>query len=101
VNRSNLKVRLYEHRGSTSAFIDAEIDSTGQLFISGQDIGDAPKEHFGDSDYEYWIVVPSEQKDSLLLILLQELYSGNSKIISDFLSFLKSRGIGHKFESYA
>jgi hypothetical protein len=82
-------------------FIEAEIDSNGQLLISGQDIGDALKEHFEDSDYEYWIVVPSEQKDCLLLILLQELYSGNSKIISDFLSLLKSRGIGHIFESYA
>jgi hypothetical protein len=101
VNRSNLNVRLYEHRDSTSVFIEAEIDSNGQLLISGQDIGDAPKEHCEDSDYEYWIVVPSEQKDCLLLILLQELYSGNSKIISDFLSLLKSRGIGHIFESYA
>ena len=101
LDSKNPKVRLYEHRGNTSIFIDAEIDAQKQLVISGQDIGDTPMENFGDSDYEYWVIAAEEQKDNLLLVLLQELYSGNSKIISDFVNLLKSRGIGYEFDSYA
>jgi hypothetical protein len=48
------EIKLREDRnGSTSVFLDAKIDDGGDLVMEGQDIGKAPQEFWGDSDYEY------------------------------------------------
>ncbi len=96
-----LSVRLCESRGPTSVFIDAEIAADGNLQISGQDVGDAPRQWWGDSDYEYWVVVKADQKDRVLLALLEKLYAGNSCADSEFMALLKARNIPFEFSSYA
>ncbi len=65
-------VRLYEVRGETSVFIDAEINDQGSLVVSGQDVGKAPEEFWGDSDYEYCVVVAKEHKDRLRRALTEK-----------------------------
>ena len=95
-----LSAKLVEYRGSTSVFIDAKIDDDGKFVLSGQDIGDLPEQHFGDSDYEYWVVVPKDQKDRILLALMEKLYHGDSKVISAFMELLKSKGIPYEFGSW-
>ena len=94
-----LKVQLVEERGDTSIFIDAKIDGDGNLVISGQDIGDAPKEFWGDSDYEYWVVVPHDQKDRVLLALLETLYKDDTQVVSKFRSLLSEKGIPSDFQN--
>jgi len=54
-------VSLYEQRGETSRFIDASINEDGDLVVSGQDVGKAPREFWGDADYKYWAHARSEQ----------------------------------------
>ena len=44
------RIKLYESRGKTSVYIDAEIKGNGDLQLSGQDVGEAPRKFFGDSD---------------------------------------------------
>ena len=95
------RIKLYESRGKTSIFIDAKIEKSGDLLLSGQDVGEAPKEYWGDSDYEYWLTVPKEHKDDVLLLLLEKLYGGNSSVISELRELLESNGIPCKFNSYA
>ena len=95
-----LRVKLVEYRGSTSVFIDAEIDEEGRFVISGQDIGDAPEKQFGDSDYEYVVVVPQDQKDRVLLALMEKFYGGDTKVVSAFMDLLKSKGIQYEFGSW-
>lgn len=65
-------VRLFERRGATSIFIDAEIDADGTVVVSGQDIGEAPSAAFGGSDHEYWVHLPVAQKPALLAALRRE-----------------------------
>ena len=101
VKKKPLKVRVVEEQWSTSVYIDANIDKDGDLVLSGQDIGEAPKEHFGDSDYEYWVHVPSNQKDNVLLALIERFYGGNLKVISEFMELMKSKGIPYEFGSWA
>jgi hypothetical protein len=72
------KVQLYEVRGETSVFIDAEINERGSLVVSGQDVGKAPKEYWGDSDYEYWVVVAEEHKDRLRRALTEREFGGDN-----------------------
>jgi hypothetical protein len=44
----NKAVKLVSQKGSTSIYISACIEDNGDLRFSGQDIGDAPEEIFGD-----------------------------------------------------
>ena len=95
-----LKVKLCEKRGETSVFIDAEITAEGNLVLSGQDVGKAPQEHWGDSDYEYWLVVKGENKDRVLLALMEKLYTGNTHAITELMGLLKGKNIPYQFDSY-
>ena len=92
-----LKVNLVRVEGPTSIYIDAEIADTGDLLLSGQDVGQAPSELFGHSDYEYWLRIPATKKDELLLALMQRHYSDNTSVISEFNEYLESVGIPCKF----
>ena len=94
------RIKLYESRGKTSIFIEAEIEKSGDLQLSGQDVGEAPNKFWGDGDYEYWLKVSKEHKDDLLLLLIEKIYGGNSFVISEFKEMLESRGIPYKFHSY-
>ena len=93
-------VSLVQVKGPTSIYIDAEITDEGDLLFSGQDIGQAPSETFGDSDYEYWLYIKAASKDRVLLALIEKLYSGNTKLISEFMEYLKSKEIPYEFHSY-
>ena len=95
-----LKITLCESRGETSTFIDAAILENGDLQLSGRDFGKAPLEHFGDIDYEYWLTVPSEHKDQLLLELLNQLYQGDIDVDTKLMDVLKAKSIPYKFDNY-
>ena len=71
------RVRLCEVRGKTSVYIDAEINDQGSLVVSGQDVGKAPEEHWGDSDYEYWVVVAKEHKERVRRALGERAFGGD------------------------
>lgn len=79
-----------------SRYLDAKIDDEGNLVLEGYDIGDTVKEYWGDSDYEYWLTVSQEYKDTVLLSLIQERF-GNS---SEFMTWLEEKDIPHKFDSW-
>jgi hypothetical protein len=42
--KTGLKIVLFQERGATSRFIDAEVDESGKLIVSGQDVGEAPRQ---------------------------------------------------------
>ena len=123
------KVKLYEEKGETSRYIDAEITKDGDLIMTGQDIGKLPQEYWGDSDYEFWVHVLAKHKDDIhrvllekfhsdnpnvvnqfedlksidnvILALLQKLYAGNPKAVDQFKDFMRSQGIPAEFDSWA
>src|SRR5262245_24409947 len=93
-------LRLYEQRGETSIFIDATITKSGDLKVSGQDVGKAPQTFWGDDDYEYWVQVPQAQKDQVLLTLLEQLYKGNPHAVEEFRTLLETKGIPCTFDTW-
>ena len=93
-------IELVNQGGSTSIHIDVRIEKNGDLRFSGQDIGDAPEEIFGDSDYEYWLTVPAAEKDKLLLALIEKHYAGNASVISNLREFMESQEIRCEFFSH-
>ena len=100
MNDSDLRVQLVEERGKTSIFIDAYIDDEGNLIISGQDLGEFPKKYWGDSDYEYWLTVSAKDKDRLLLALLEALYKGDFKVITNIRTKLQEKNIPYNFGNW-
>ena len=93
-------VKLVNQGGSTSIHIDARIEESGDLVISGQDIGDAPEEFFGDLDYEYWLTVPAAEKDRLLLALIETQYASDLSVVSKLRDLMEERRISCRFHSY-
>lgn len=74
----------------------AKIDDDGDLVLEGYDIGKAVAEHWGDSDYEYWLRVASDDKDTVLLWLIKERFTASS----EFRQWLDDKGIPNKFASW-
>ena len=93
-------IKLVRRGGSTSIYIDMSIDENGNLLFSGQDIGSAPDEIFGDSDYEYWLTVPASEKDRLLLALLEKHYGGDALVVSTLRELMESKQIPCSFHSH-
>ena len=96
----NEPIKLVSQGGSTSIHIDVRIDENGNLLFSGQDIGNAPEEIFGDIDYEYWLTVPAAEKDRLLLALIEKHYAGDAMVVSTLREFMESKEIPCGFYSH-
>ena len=83
----------------------------GKLIISGQDIGEASEEFWGDSDYEYWLTIPVTDTQKLFKLLctadpdadpmdvLQNRFYGESAF-SDLRAFCQRHGISAAFNSH-
>jgi hypothetical protein len=94
------RVSLYRQQGETTIHIEARITETGAVEVSGQDVGKAPQELWGDDDYEYWVTVAPEQKDRLLLALLEALYRDNPHAVVDLKELLTKNDIPYIFDSW-
>ncbi len=81
------KISLVNVKGPTSIHIEVEVTNTGDLLFSGCDLGSAPSEIFGDSDYEYWLTIDASHKDQVL-------------VISEFKGYLESKGIPCSSQAY-
>ena len=93
-------IELVNTNGRTSIHIDVRINENGELLFSGQDIGEAPSEIFGDSDYEYWLTVPAAEKDKLLLALIEKHYVGDASVISTLKELMELKQIEFEFHTY-
>lgn len=93
-------VTLYDQEGSTSVYILARVDPKGSLLVEGQDLGELPQEVFGDREYEYTVIVKATEKDRLLLLLLKELFGGDSSAVTRFRKWLEANGIPYEFQTF-
>jgi hypothetical protein len=94
------KVTLYEERGPTSRFVSAEIMESGDLLISAQDVGEAPEQWYGDSDYEWWVYIKAKDKDWVLLALIEAVFGGRFHASDEFREWVKAVGIPYEFDCY-
>ena len=76
-----------EEKGNEATQIEANFDNSGNLVISGADIGPSVEAYWGDIDYEYFLSVYKKDMEKLFLLLLKE--SFNSKEALDFTKIKK------------
>jgi hypothetical protein len=91
------KIRLRENiTNENKSWLDAKIDEKGNLVLDGYDIGEAAEKILGDSDYEYWFTVDKQYKDSILLLLIKDKFTSDTK----FKNWLEKNGIPSEFDSW-
>ena len=76
-----------EVKGDEATHIEANFDNSGNLVISGADIGPSVETYWGDIDYEYFLSVYKKDMEKLFLLLLKE--SFKSKEALDFTKIKK------------
>ncbi len=83
-------VTLIDHETDrVEVHLSAEIIPEVDLLLSGQDLGLTVEEIWGDDDYEYWLKIPSEQKDRVLVEFSKLTFQDGDRL----RSWLDSRGI--------
>ena len=82
-----LKITIAEHKGDTSHFVDAEITGEGDLRVERNSFGP------GDYETEVTVLVKKDNKDGLLLALLETLYAGNTNTLEDLEKLAAAKGI--------
>ena len=90
---------LYEASGATTVHIEARVGPSG-VTVAGHDLGQAPSEFFGESDYEYECTVVPADRDALLLALLRDRFQGRPDAYSAFKTFCATHGIEAKTWSF-
>lgn len=68
--------------------------------MSGYDIGEWPERKFGNEDYEYRVTVKPEDKDTVLLALIQDRFSNDFGGSNKFMEFLKQKRVPYNFVSW-
>ena len=92
---TKIKLREIEIQDGKS-YLDAMINENGDLVLEGCDNGESVKQFWGDFDYEYWVTVKSDYKDTVLLHLIKDNFDSEIK----FQKWLKEREIPCDFTSY-
>lgn len=96
-----ISIALYHGKGNgCNIYLDAYIEkNTSNLMLEGQMTFPGGDSEFGDSDYEYWLTIPQENKDKLLLDMLGQYY-GKGDGFSQVKEFCDKHKIKYKFFSY-
>jgi hypothetical protein len=92
---------LDKEMDGTKVFVEVYVSSTsGDVVMAGQDIGSAPLQSFGEDEYEYFLSVPAEQKDRLILQLMHHVFAGNEQTRTAIAEWLDERGIPYSLHSF-
>jgi hypothetical protein len=104
--------------GSTTIHVDLLVDENGHFVLEGQDLGAAPQELLGDSDYEYWLRVENTnalfdslvdelgepdrgwERSELLVELAASLLENSDTPRTDLAHWLDRRGIPYSVHSF-
>lgn len=81
-------VEILKNQGEVADFISAVIEEDGRLQMIRNSFGPA------DFETEVTAAVATEDKDRLLLALLEKVFAGNTKALEDFRDFATAKGIG-------
>lgn len=94
-------VILMEPTGGVTSFrVTAAISpATGEVIVHGQDQGSGSVTNFSAAEYEWFLTIPAEEKDRLVLELLRSAVGGDARVREVLGEWLKERGV--RFEAMA
>jgi hypothetical protein len=79
-----------------------EIDENGAIVLSGVDAGEEVRQFFGDWDFEFWLTIPPEYKEAVLLHLIKDSFLSQDRFSSvhKMRKWLEERDIPFQFTSF-
>ena len=93
-----MRVELRRQRnGRDRRYLGAVIkDLRGDLVLEGQDLGPATGFISPRGEYEYWVTIGAEHRDTVLVMLVTERFSGDAGTVRPWLKAngFRFRGIG-------
>jgi hypothetical protein len=91
------EVYLFEQEDDKNSFLEwVSILDDERLSLNGNDCGEIPLRFWGDIDYEYWRIIDKDWKDTILLLLIKDMF----KRFNDFAGWLEEKNIPSTFGSY-
>lgn len=76
--------------------LKVSVNERQDVVMEGVDGGQRIEELTGDWDYEYWVTVRAEWKETLLLHLLKERFADSTR----FKAWLEQQNIPYEFHSH-
>ncbi|MBU6499780.1 MAG: hypothetical protein KGJ41_16785 [Rhodospirillales bacterium] len=73
----------------------------GAIRVDAQDMGEPVEKIWHDSDYEFWVDVPTAAVAKLAFVLLRERFMGRAGAVDELTALCKREGIEHKWGSWA
>lgn len=90
---------LYREEGKHFRSVYARLDEE-QFRIDTQDMGPLVEEVWGDSDYEFWTIVPKEAWGDLLMALAREFFGDDEKATDRLRDICRKHGVRHEWDSW-
>ena len=93
-------VELYRQEGENFRSVRATLEDD-KFTIDTQDMGKAVEEIWGDSDYEFWTIVPKEAWGQLLMALSIEFFGNDPRATDRLRDICAIHGVPYEWGSWA
>ena len=93
-------VELYRQEGKNFRSVRATLEE-GKFTIDTQDMGPLVEEFWGDSDYEFWTIVPKEAWGQLLMALSIEFFANDPRATDRLRDICATHGVPYERGSWA
>ena len=90
------EVVLHDERNGRTYHLSVAVKDSWDLVFSGQIVSQDYEQMFGDTDYEYWLTVSSQDVPKVLLELIKDRFQDET----DFRKWLESKAIPSEFHNY-
>lgn len=77
------------------------LEPKGGLKVDAQDMGPVAEEFWGDSDYEFWVLIPPEGAARLAYALIRKHYAGRAGAVDEIRALCAEAGVPHENGSWA
>lgn len=100
MSEEHKSVELFRQEGENFRSVRATLED-GKLTIDTQDMGPLVEEFWGDSDYEFWTIVPKEAWGELLMALSIEFFANDPNATDRLRDICIAHGVPHERGSWA
>jgi hypothetical protein len=92
-------IELFRQDGEEFRSVRATLRD-GEFMIDTQDMGKSVEEFWGDSEYEFWTIVPKEAWGQLLMALSIEFLTNDPKATDRLRDICLTHGVPHKWDRW-
>ena len=100
MSKDSKSVELFRQDGDEFRSVRARVEAE-RFVIDTQDMGKLVEETWGDSDYEFWTIVPKSAWGELLMALSIEFFANDPKATDRLREICLTHGVPHEWDHWA